>query len=200
MVKIEKKREILEVLKAHPKITFNKLKKIVVEDKHLMASQTFVDALKEGVESKVITREPGYYKNRKIVEYSLPEYSKAEDDYYLDIISSIDLFKQKFEIMKKKFSKLNDVEKGQILFSFNDWLQVISSKIGVGHGIFGSSKKFTDLFKSTFQLSLKLVQLTIIGGPQKQRIIMNEFFLGWSDIEQDNAEDIDKFLNIPIPN
>ena len=196
MVKIERKREILKVLKAYPKITFNKLKKIVVEDKGLMSAQTFVDALKEGVESNVIKREEGYYKKMKIVEYSLPEYSKAEDEYYQNVINRIDLFKHKLEILKKKFPKFNDIEKGQILFSYFDWLNVIASKIGFGYGVFQSSK-FRDLMiTATTTLNLELVQLTMIGGPKKQRIIMNEFFLGWNDIEQDNIEEIDELLGI----
>ena len=60
MVKKERIREILKVLQTYPKVSFNNLRKIVVEDKRLMAAQTFVDALKEGVDSKVVTREEGH--------------------------------------------------------------------------------------------------------------------------------------------
>ena len=179
-------------------MSFNNLRKIVVEDKRLMAAQTFVDALKEGVDSKVITREEGHYKKRKMVWYSLPEYSKEEDNHYLDLIISIDSFKKRLEILKKEFPKLNDIEKGQILFSFNDWLQVIASKIGFWYGVFRSSK-FSDLYQSFFPLTLELVKLSISGNLKQQSIIFNEFFLGWNDIEQDNSEEIDKLLNITIP-
>jgi len=196
MVKKEKIRDILKVLKKYPKLKFRALRKIVVEEEGLMSPQTFATALKEGVESKVITREPGHYKNRKIVEYSLPEYSKAEDDYYQNLISSIDLFENKLEILKKKFPKFNDVKKGQVLFLFSDWLNVIASRIGFGLGVFQSSK-FGDLLITVNQtLNFELIRLTMIGGPQRQRTIMNEFFLGWNDIEQDNAEEIDEFLGI----
>jgi len=200
MVKREKIRDILEELKRYPKLNFRALRKIVVEEKHLMAAQTFATALKEGVESKAITREEGHYKKRKIVSYSLAEYSEKEDEYYQELIRSIDSFKNKLEILKKKFPKFNDVEKGQILFSFSDWLQVIASKIGFGYGVFQSSK-FMDLaITANNTLNLELVQLTMIGGPEKQRTIMNEFFLGWNDIEQDNAEEIDELLGITTAN
>jgi len=199
MVKKERIRKILEVLEAYPKVSFNNLRKIVVEDKRLMAAQTFADALKEGVDSKVITREEGHYKKRKMVWYSLPEYSKEEDNYYRDLISSLDSFKHRLEILKKEFPKFNDTEKGQILFSFNDWLNVIFSKMGFGLGVFGSSK-FSDLTQNNFPLLLELVKLSISGDLKQQSIIFNEFLLGWNDIEQDNSEEIDKLLNIAIPN
>jgi len=103
MVKKQRIREILKVLEAYPKVNFTNLKKIVVSDQKLMAAQTFVDALKEGVESKVITREEGHYKKRKIVWYSLPKNAKEEEDYYRDLITSLDSFKQRLEIVKKEF-------------------------------------------------------------------------------------------------
>jgi len=197
MGKNDRIREILKVLQAYPKVSFNNLRRIVVEDKHLMAAQTFVDALKEGVISKVITREEGHYKKRKMVWYSLPEYSKEEDNYYRDLIRSIDSFKHRLEILKKEYPKFNDIEKGQILFSFNDWLNVIFSKIGFGWGVFASSK-FSDLYQNNMPLLQELVVLSISRDPKRQSTIMNEFFLGWSDIEQDNIEEIDKLLKISI--
>jgi len=199
MVKKERIREILKVLQAYPKVSFNNLRKIVVQEKRLMAAQTFVDALKEGVDSKVIAREEGHYKKRKMVWYSLPEYSKEEDYYYRDLIISIDFFKNRLEILKGEFPKFNDIEKGQILFSFNDWLNVIFSKIGFGFGVYRSSK-FTDLFQNNLPLLQELVKLSISVDPKQQSTIMNEFFLGWNDIEQDNIEEIDKLLKIPIVN
>jgi len=195
MGKNDRIREILKVLQAYPKVSFNNLRRIVVEDKHLMAAQTFVDALKEGVISKVITREEGHYKKRKMVWYSLPEYSKEEDNYYLDLIRSIDFFKHRLEILKKEYPKFNDIEKGQILFSFNDWLNVIFSKIGFGWGVFASSK-FSDLYQNNMPLLQELVVLSISRDPKRQSTIMNEFFLGWSDIEQDCSEEIDELLEI----
>ena len=198
MVKDEKVRRILKVLEAYPKVNFTTLRKIVVKDKRRMSPQTFVDALKKGVDSRVIRREEEHYKKRKEVLYSLPEYSEAEDDYYLNLISSLDSFKHRLGILKKEFPKFNDSEKGQILFYFNDWLNVIFSKIGFGIGVFRSSK-FKDLYQSNFPLLQELVKLSISVDPKQQSIIFNEFFLGWNDIEQDNAEDIDEFLNIPIP-
>jgi len=197
MVKKQRIREILKVLEAYPKVNFTNLKKIVVSDQKLMAAQTFVDALKEGVESKVITREEGHYKKRKIVWYSLPKNAKEEEDYYLDLINSLDFFKQRLEIVKKEFPKFNDIEKGQILFSFNDWLNVIFSKMGFGLGIFGSSK-FSDLMQDNAPLLQELVILSISGDLKQQSIIFNEFLLGWSDIEQDNAEEIDELFGIAI--
>ena len=195
MGKNDRIREILKVLQAYPKVSFNNLRRIVVEDKHLMAAQTFVDALKEGVISKVITREEGHYKKRKMVWYSLPEYSKEEDNYYRDLIRSIDSFKHRLEILKKEYPKFNDIEKGQILFSFNDWLNVIFSKIGFGLGVFASSK-FSDLYQNNMPLLQELVVLSISRDPKRQSTIMNEFFLGWSDIEQDCSEEIDELLEI----
>ena len=195
MVKKERIREILKVLEAYPKVNFSNLRKIVVEDKRLMAAQTFVDALKEGVDSKVITREEGHYKKRKIVWYSLPKYSKEEDSNYQDLIRSTESFKHRLEILKKEFPKFNDIEKGQILFSFYDWLQVINSKIGFWIGVFGSSK-FVDLLQSNVSLNLELVKLSMIGDLKQKTTILNEFFLGWNDIEQDNIEEIDELLGI----
>ena len=197
MVKKERIREIQKVLEAYSKVTFNKLKKIVVEDKGLMAGQTFVNALKEGVDSKVITREEGHYKKRKIVEYSLPEHSKDEENYYIELISRMDSFKQRLEILKKEFPKFNEVEKGQILFLFADYLQVIGWRIGFGTGVFQSSK-FRDLYQNIPSLNQELVRLTMVGGPKQQETIMNEFFLGWNEIEQDNSEQIDKLLGFSI--
>jgi len=195
MVKKERIREIQKVLEAYPKVNFSNLRKIVVKDKGLMAAQTFVDALKEGVDSKVITREEGHYKKRKIVWYSLPEYAKEEDNYYQDLISDIDSFKHRLEILKKEFPKFNDIEKGQILFSFNDWLNVIFSKIGFVTGVFGTSK-FLDLYQNNFPLLQELVKLSISGDLKQRSIIFNEFFLAWNDIQQDNSEEIDELLGI----
>ena len=197
MVKKERIREIQNILQKYHKVSFNKLKKIVVEDKGLMAAQTFVNALKEGVDSTVITREEGHYKKRKIVEYSLPEHSKEEENYYIELISRMDSFKQRLEILKKEFPKFNEVEKGQILFLFADWLQVIGWRIGFWTGVFGSSK-FKDLYQNIPSLNQELVRLTMVGGPKQQETIMNEFFLGWNDIEQDNSEEIDELLDIMI--
>ncbi len=193
MVKKERIREVLKVLETYPypKVNYTNLKKIVVKDKALMAAQTFAVALKEGVESGIIKREEDHYKKRKIVWYSKPENAKKQDDYYQELISNIDSFSHKLEILKEKFLKLNNIEKGQILFSFSDWLQVIGSRVGMGSGYFGSSK-FTELYgRRIFPLSLEIVKLSLSVDPKQQSAIMNEFFLGWNDIEQDNIEEID---------
>ena len=101
--------------------------------------------------------------------------------------------------MKKEFPKFNNIEKGQILFSFNDWLNVIFSKIGFGYGVFQSSK-FTDLFQNNLPLFQELVKLSISEDLKQQSEILNEFFLGWNDIEQDNIEEIDELLEIAVAN
>jgi len=197
MVKKDKIREIIKILDIYPKITYNNLKKIVVEKKGLMAAQTFAVALKEGVESGIITREEGHYKKRKIVWYSKPENTKRENDYYRELISDLDSFTQRLEILKEQFPKLNNIEKGQILFSFSDWLQVIGSKIGMGAGYFVGSSKFTELYVRSVVPSLgDIIKLSLSGDLKLQSAIMNEFFLGWNHIEQDCSEEIDELLEI----
>ena len=196
MVKNERIREILKALEAYPKVNFTNLKKIVVKDNDDMSSQTFVNALKEGVESRIIKREEDHSKKRKVVWYSKPDKAKEEDDYYQELISDIDSFSHRLKILKEQFPKLNNIEKGQILFSFSDWLNVISSKIGMGAGYFGSPK-FSELYvKSTVPALQELVTLSMIGGFKEQSTIMNEFFLGWNDIKQDNIEEIDHIIEI----
>jgi len=196
MVKKERIREILKVLEAYPKVNFSNLRTIVVEKKDLMAAQTFADALKEGVESGIITREVDHYKKRKIVWYSKPENAKEENDYYQELISDVDSFSHRLEILKEQFPKLNNIEKGQILFSFSDWLQVIGSKIGMGQGYFGSSK-FSELYLRSIVPSIQeIVKLSLSEDLKQQSAIMNEFFLGWNDIEQDCSEEIDELLEI----
>ena len=197
MVKKDKIRKIQEVFDSYPKITYNKLKKIVVEKEKLMAAQTFTDALKEGVEAGVIIREEGLIGKRKVVYYSKPEFAKQEEDYFRDVVSSVDSFTQRLEELKKLFPNLNNLEKGQILFSFNDLLQVISSKIGMGWGAFGSPK-FLELFQSVTQSSVEIVKMILREDPKRQLEIWNEFFLGWNDIEQDNIEEIDELLEVAI--
>ncbi len=198
MVKKERIREILKVLEAYPKVNFSNLRTIVVEKKDLMAAQTFADALKEGVESGIITREVDHYKKRKIVWYSKPENAKQEDDYYRELISDVDSFSQRLEILKEQFPKLNNIEKGKILFSFSDWLQVIGSKMGMGHGYFGSSK-FLELYRRSIVPSIQeIIKLSLSEDLKQQSAIMNEFFLGWNDIEQDCSEEIDELLDVAI--
>ncbi len=200
MIKKKRIHRILEVLDSYPKIKFNDLKKIVVEKKGFMATQTFSDELKKGVESGIITREEGLYGKRRVVWYSTPENAKQEDDYYRELLSDVDSFTQRLEILKEKFPKLNNIEKGQILFSFSDWLQVIGSKIGMGTGYFGSSK-FTELYqKSIFSSLQDMLILSISGDLKLQSTIMNEYFLGWNDIEQDNIDEIDELLEVAIAN
>ena len=199
MIKKKRIHRILEVLDSYPKIKFNDLKKIVVEKKGFMATQTFSDELKKGVESGIITREEGLYGKRKVVWYSTPENAKQEDDYYRELLSDVDSFTQRLEILKEKFPKLNNIEKGQILFSFSDWLQVIGSKIGMGAGYFVGSSKFTELYqKSIFSSLQDIIKLPMSGDLKLQSAIMNEFFLGWNDIEQDCSEEIDELLEIAI--
>ena len=196
MVKKEKIREIRKVLDTYPKLTYNKFKEIVVKKRDLMSAQTFSDGLKEGVGSGIITREEGYYGKRKVVWYSKPENAKQEDDYYLELLSDVDSFTQRLEILKEKFPKLNNIEKGQILFSFSDWLQVIGSKIGMGTGYFGSSK-FMELYQRSIAPSLlDIIKMSLSGDLKQQSAIMNEYFLGWNDIEQDCSEEIDEILEI----
>jgi len=198
MEKKERIRQIRKVLDKHHRVTFNKLKEIVVEKKRLMATQTFSDALKEGVESRIIIREEGLYGKRRVVWYYNPENAKEENVYFQELISDLDSFSQRVEILKEQFPKLNNTEKGQILFSFSDWLQVIGSKIGMGIGYFGSSK-FMELYQRSIVPSLQdIIKLSLSGDLKQQSAIMNEFFLGWNDIEQDNSEEIDKILEIAI--
>ena len=178
---------------------YNDLKKIVVEKKGDMANQTFSDALKEGVESRIITREEGLDGKRRVVWYSKPENAKQENDYYQELISDLDSFSQRVEILKEQFPKLNNIEKGQILFSFSDWLQVIGSKIGMGAGYFVGSSKFTELYVRSIMPSLQdIIKLSLSGDLKLQSAIMNEFFLGWNDIEQDCSEEIDELLDVAI--
>ena len=198
MIKKKRIHRILEVLDSYPKIKFNDLKKIVVEKKGFMATQTFSDELKKGVESGIITREEGLYGKRRVVWYSKPENAKQEEIYYQELISDVDSFSHRLEILKEEFPKLNNIEKGQILFSFSDWLQVIGSKIGMGAGYFGSSK-FTELYqKSIFSSLQDIIKLPMSGDLKLQSAIMNEFFLGWNDIEQDCSEEIDELLESAI--
>ncbi len=196
MEKKERIRQIRKVLDTHHKVTFNKLKEIVVDKKGLMATQTFSDALKEGVESRIIIREEGLDGKRRVVRYYNPENAKEENDYYQELISDLDSFSHKVEILKEKFPKLNNIKKGQILFSFSDWLQVIGSKIGMGIGYFGSSK-FMELYQRSIVPSLQdIIKLSLSGDLKQQSAIMNEFFLGWNDVEQDNIEEIDYIIEI----
>jgi len=197
MVKRRRALDILKVLEKYPKLNFTSLKKIVVKDLD-MSPQTFVNALKEGVESGIITREEDHYKNRPIVWYSKPEFAKAENDYFQEFVSDLDSFKQRLELLKEQFPKFDILEKGEILFSFSDWLQVIGTRGGFGMGYFGSSK-IGDLYqKSIFPLSLELVKLSLSVDRKQQRAIMNEYFLSWNDIEQENIEEIDRLLEIAI--
>ena len=198
MEKKERIRQIRKVLDKHHRVTFNKLKEIVVEKKGLMATQTFSDALKEGVESRIIIREEGLDGKRRVVRYYNPENAKQENDYYQELISDLDSFSQRVEILKEQFPKLNNIEKGQILFSFSDWLQVIGSKIGMGTGYFGSSK-FMELYQRSIAPSLlDIIKMSLSGDLKQQTAIMNEYFLGWNDIEQDCSEEIDELLEIAI--
>ncbi len=200
MEKKERIRQIRKVLDKHHRVTFNKLKEIVVEKKSLMATQTFSDALKEGVESGIIIREEGLDGKRRVVRYYNPENAKQENDYYQELISDLDSFSQRVEILKEQFPKLNNTEKGQILFSFSDWLQVIGSKIGMGIGYFGSSK-FMELYQRSIAPSLlDIIKMSLSGDLKQQSAIMNEYFLGWNDIEQDNIEEIDELLEVAIAN
>ena len=196
MEKKERIRQIRKVLDKHHRVTFNKLKEIVVEKKGLMATQTFSDALKEGVESRIIIREEGLDGKRRVVRYYNPENAKQENDYYQELISDLDSFSQRVEILKEQFPKLNNIEKGRILFSFSDWLQVIGSKIGMGTGYFGSSK-FMELYQRSIAPSLlDIIKLSLSGDLKQQSAIMNEYFLGWNDIKQDCSEEIDEILEI----
>jgi len=198
MEKKERIRQIRKVLDKHHRVTFNKLKEIVVEKKGLMATQTFSDALKEGVESRIIIREEGLDGKRRVVRYYNPENAKQENDYYQELISDLDSFSQRVEILKEQFPKLNNTEKGQILFSFSDWLQVIGSKIGMGIGYFGSSK-FMELYQRSIVPSLQdIIKLSLSGDLKQQSAIMNEYFLGWNDIKQDCSEEIDELLDVAI--
>ena len=166
MVKKDKIRNIQKVLNSYPKITYNQLKKIVVEKQKLMAAQTFTDALKEAVEARVIIREEGLIGKRKVVFYYKPEVAKQEEDYFREVKVSVDSFNKRLEILKEQFPKLNNIEKGQILFSFNDLLTVISSKIGIGTGMFISSKLsnlYLSFIKQTFPELLKLSMITRPG-------------------------------------
>ena len=194
MEKKERIRQIRKVLDKHHRVTFNKLKEIVVGKKRLMATQTFSDALKEGVESGIIIREEGLDGKRRVVRYYNPENAKQENDYYQELISDLDSFSQRVEILKEQFPKLNNTEKGQILFSFSDWLQVIGSKIGMGIGYFGSSK-FMELYQRSIVPSLQdIIKLSLSGDLKQQSAIMNEYFLGWKDIELDCSEEIDELI------
>jgi len=133
------------------------------------------------------------------VWYSKPENTKKENVYYQELISDLDSFSHRLEILKEEFPKLNNTEKGQILFSFSDWLQVIGSKIGMGAGYFIGSPKFTELYVRRVVPSLQeIIKLSLSGDLKLQSAIMNEFFLGWNDIEQDCSEEIDEILEIAI--
>ncbi len=196
MVKNQRVREILKVLEVYPKLNYTNLKKIVVQDNDDMSPQTFTNALKQGVDSRIIKREVDHYKKRKIVYYSKPENAKEEDDYYRELISDVDSFTHRLDILKEQFSKLNNIEKGKILFSFNDWVTVISSKIGIGFGIFRSSR-FSDLYQSFIVSTIQeILRLSLSGDHKQQSAILNEYFLGWNDIKQDCSEEIDEILEI----
>jgi len=199
MVKKDKIRQVRKVLGSYSKVTYNNLKKIVVEKKGLMAAQTFSDALKEGVETGVITRDEGHYGKRPVVWYSKPENAKLEKDYYQELVNSVDSFTERLNFFKEKFPKLNNTEKGQVLFSFIDWLYVIHAKTGMGQLLFNSSK-FSDLFQSMVPSLQELDKLSLSGDKKLQSIIWDELFMGWNDVEQDNLEEIDELLGIPKTN
>jgi len=195
MVKKEKIREIRKVLDTHKMLTFNKFKNIVVKEKGLMAIGTFSDGLKEAVESRIITREEGYEGKRKVVRYSLPEIARKEDEYYDYLSNSITSFQTWFDPLERLFSELNNVEKGQILFSFLTWYYEMQSKIAMGHLLFHSSK-FSDLSHFLVPFLQDLEKLSLSGDEKQQSIIWNELFMGWNDFEMGNTDAIDKLLGI----
>jgi len=199
MAKKDRIREIQDVLDSYHKLTYNKLKKIVVK-KRLMAAQTFTDALKEGVESGIITREEGFdIGKRKAVWYSKPENAKKEDDYFQILTSDADSFGGRLEVLEQLFSELDNIEKGQILFSFIDWYYAIQAQIALGHSLFNSTK-FADLAKHMFSSIQDLEKLALRGSEKQQSIIWNELQMEWNDVERHNGDIIDELLDVAIGN
>jgi len=68
----------------------------------------------------------------------------------------------------------------------------------MGIGYFSSSK-FSELYQRSIAPSLQdIIKLSLSGDLKEQSAIMNEYFLGWNDIEQDCSEEIDELLDVAI--
>ena len=197
MAKKERIRQIREILDKHHRVKYNELKEIVVGKKRLMAAQTFSDALKEGVSSGIIIREEGLDGKRRVVRYYNPEKVKKEDEYFQILISDADSFGGRLEVLEQLFSELDDIEKGQILFSFIDWYYAIQAQIALGHSLF-NSPKFADLAKEMFSSIQDLEKLVLSDDEKQQSIIWNELQMEWNDVERHNGEIIGELLEIAI--
>ena len=193
MVRNEKIRTIYKELKVHKKLSYNKFKKIIVEKKELMAAQTFADRLKEAVESGIIRREEGLDGKRKVVFYSIPEIAKIEDEYLDHLSSTLTGFQQEYDRLEDLFPMLNDVEKGQILIAFIDWIYALQAKISLGHSRF-NSPKFADLSHFLSQYTQYIDELIMSGDEKQQSAVWNEMFMGWGSVEEYNNNIIDDLL------
>jgi len=196
LVKKQKIRDICQVLDDFPRVTYNHLKKIVVEEKGMMSAQTFAKALSEGAETGTIERIDDSYGKLKRVWYSTkPEFSKLENQMYNELTETITFLKQKLVIFQKNFTKFNSQDKGTIIFAFLDWSYAINSKIFVCYGTF-RTRKFGKFIKEMASMGLELSALSLIGDEKERGIIWNELMLGWHEIEQDAIEEIDDFLKL----
>ena len=68
----------------------------------------------------------------------------------------------------------------------------------MGLGMF-RSKRFSDLYQSFLVSTIQeILKLSLSGDLKQQSAIMNEYLLGWNDIEQDCSEEIDELLDVAI--
>jgi len=127
------------------------------------------------------------------VWFSIPEIAQKEDEYFDFLSGTVTGFQQEFDRLDSLFSELKDVEKGQILFAFIDWIYAMQAKAAMGHSRF-NSPRFADLSRFLAQYMEYFDELLMSGDEKQQSVIWNEMFMGWGDVEDYSIKAIDDLL------
>jgi len=195
VVKREKIKKVIEILKKIGRVQRNQLVRVVVDEYKEMSHQTANDAINEAIKLNQIIREEDQRGKQKIVWLSVsPDISKDEKSVLQFLENQLQKYDRLFLVFKEKYRNLTTKEKADGVDNFLYLLMQFNLITDAYTTIYSRTKKWTNLMQEIPKRLLDITNLYTndsekIIGKIFQNIILQKFW----DVN-DAFEDIENFL------
>lgn len=162
----KRQKEIYKILEKYTSIRFNRLKKIVVDEKGLMSERPYRETLRQMVQDGVVLRiEHSRYDVEYSVDFQSYEYEKQGIKYFEDVFIKFDKELNKFFDKREKLTKLEQ----------SNYLLTIFKAIAL------MRIKFDQLFFSKKKTAIHNVEVKLIDLEDNVKANIYDTGEGWDD-------------------
>lgn len=160
MVKREKVKKVIEILKKVGRVQRNQLIRIIVEEYEAMSHQTANDAINEGIELRQIFREEAQRGKQKIVWLSAsPEVSTNEKTLLKELEEALERYDKLFFVFREKYRSLTTEQKADGVDVLLYFIMQFNLNVDSYTTIFGRTRKWTNFMQEIPTRLLDVINL-----------------------------------------